>query len=74
MWQYRNLVLGALCIFVYVGAEVMAGDSRSKILDEVFNRMPTLFRADKAGNTSAGRRWRVTSQNAVIAPPRTKTA
>ena len=38
-------------------AEVMSGDARSKILDEVFNRMPTLFRAEKAGNTSAVIHW-----------------
>ena len=30
-------------------AEVMGSDDRAKILDEVFNRMPTLFRADRAG-------------------------
>jgi hypothetical protein len=41
-------------------AEVMAGDSRSKILDEVFNRMPTLFRPEKAGNTSAVIHWIIT--------------
>jgi putative sterol carrier protein len=41
-------------------AEVMAGDSRAKILDEVFNRMPALFRADKAGNTSAVIHWILT--------------
>ena len=38
-------------------AEVMSGDARAKILDEVFNRMPTLFRAEKAGNTSAVIHW-----------------
>nr|WP_296070533.1 SCP2 sterol-binding domain-containing protein [uncultured Actinoplanes sp.] len=41
-------------------AEVMAGDARAKILDEVFNRMPTLFRADKAGNTQAVIHWIIT--------------
>ena len=41
-------------------AEVMASDARTKILDEVFNRMPTLFRADKAGNTSAVIHWIIT--------------
>ncbi|MGX6604451.1 SCP2 sterol-binding domain-containing protein [Micromonosporaceae bacterium Da 78-11] len=41
-------------------AEVMSGDSRTKILDEVFNRMPTLFRAEKAGNTSAVIHWIIT--------------
>ena len=38
-------------------AETMNGESRTKILDEVFNRMPTLFRAEKAGNTSAVIHW-----------------
>jgi putative sterol carrier protein len=41
-------------------ADLMAGDSRSKILDEVFGRMPALFRADKAGNTSAVIHWILT--------------
>jgi len=41
-------------------ADVMAGDARAKILDEVFNRMPTLFRADKAGNTQAVIHWIIT--------------
>ncbi|WP_127505352.1 SCP2 sterol-binding domain-containing protein [Actinoplanes solisilvae] len=41
-------------------AEVMSGDSRSKILDEVFNRMPTLFRPEKAGNTTAVIHWIIT--------------
>jgi MFS transporter, FHS family, L-fucose permease len=27
IWQFPYLLLGALCIFVYVGAEVMAGDA-----------------------------------------------
>jgi putative sterol carrier protein len=41
-------------------AEVMAGESRAKILDEVFNRMPTLFRADRAGDTKAVIHWIIT--------------
>jgi putative sterol carrier protein len=41
-------------------AEVMASDSRGKILDEVFNRMPTLFRADRAGSTQAVIHWVIT--------------
>jgi putative sterol carrier protein len=41
-------------------AEVMAGDSRGKILDEVFDRMPTLFRADRAGSTQAVIHWNIT--------------
>jgi putative sterol carrier protein len=41
-------------------ATVMAGEGRGKILDEVFGRMPTLFRADRAGNTQAVIHWNVT--------------
>jgi putative sterol carrier protein len=41
-------------------AEVLASDSRNKILDEVFNRMPTLFRADRAGATQAVIHWAIT--------------
>ncbi len=41
-------------------AEVMASDSRGKILDEVFNRMPALFRADRAGSTQAVIHWNIT--------------
>jgi hypothetical protein len=40
--------------------EVMSGPDRTKILDEVFNRMPALFRPDKAGNTQAVIHWNVT--------------
>ena len=38
------------------------GDDRSKILDEVFDRMPTLFRADRAGNTAAVIHWNITER------------
>jgi hypothetical protein len=41
-------------------AEVMGSDDRAKILDEVFNRMPTLFRADRAGATQAVIHWIIT--------------
>jgi putative sterol carrier protein len=41
-------------------AEVMQSESRTKILDEVFNRMPTLFRADRAGDTQAVIHWNIT--------------
>ena len=41
-------------------ADVMTGDARTKILDEVFNRMPTLFRADRAGDTQAVIHWNIT--------------
>src|SRR5690242_11222575 len=34
-------------------AEVMAGPDRAPILGEVFNRMATLFLADRAGDTQA---------------------
>jgi putative sterol carrier protein len=40
--------------------EVMAGEDRSKILAQVFDRMPTLFRADRAGNTQAVIHWNIT--------------
>jgi putative sterol carrier protein len=38
---------------------VMQGEHRTRILDEIFDRMPTLFRADKAGNTNAVVHWTV---------------
>ncbi|MEU8655398.1 SCP2 sterol-binding domain-containing protein [Actinoplanes philippinensis] len=38
-------------------SQVMASEKRTKILDEVFNRMPTLFRADRAGNTATVIHW-----------------
>ena len=41
-------------------AEVMASGSRGKILGEVFDRMPTLFRADRAGATQAVIHWNIT--------------
>jgi hypothetical protein len=40
-------------------AAVMSGESRDKVLREVFNRMPALFRADRAGNTSAVVHWNI---------------
>jgi putative sterol carrier protein len=43
-------------------AEVMQSDARTKILDEVFDRMPTLFRADKAGNTQTVIHWNLTDK------------
>jgi putative sterol carrier protein len=41
-------------------SEVMSSDARGKILDEVFGRMPTLFRADRAGATQAVIHWNIT--------------
>lgn len=38
---------------------LMAGDHRGKILDEIFNRFPTQFRADRAGSTSAVIHWTI---------------
>ncbi len=37
--------------------EVMQSDQRKKVLDEIFSRMPTLFRADRAGSTNAVIHW-----------------
>ena len=38
---------------------VMQGPQRQKVLDEIFNRMPTLFRSDRAGSTNAVVHWNV---------------
>ena len=38
----------------------LQGEHRTTILDEVFGRMPTTFRADRAGNTNAVIHWIVT--------------
>jgi putative sterol carrier protein len=43
-------------------AEVMQGDQRDKILNEVFGRMPSLFRADRAGSTNAVIHWNITGR------------
>jgi putative sterol carrier protein len=40
-------------------ADVMSSDQRTKILDQIFNRMPSLFRADRAGSTSAVLHWNI---------------
>jgi putative sterol carrier protein len=39
--------------------EVMTGDMRGRILDEVFARMPSLFRPDRAGSTNAVIHWNI---------------
>jgi putative sterol carrier protein len=41
-------------------AEVMSSDVRPKVLDEIFRRMPSLFRPERAGNTSAVIHWSIT--------------
>jgi putative sterol carrier protein len=43
-------------------AEVMQSELRAKILDEVFGRMPSSFRADRAGTTSAVIHWTITGR------------
>ena len=43
-------------------AQVMQSDLRGKILDEVFGRMPSLFRADRAGSTNAVIHWNITGR------------
>jgi putative sterol carrier protein len=40
-------------------ASVMKSEKRGVILDEIFNRMPTLFRADRAGATSTVIHWNI---------------
>src|SRR5262245_47305683 len=36
---------------------MMHGDQRAAVLDELFTRMPGVFRADRAGSTSAVIHW-----------------
>jgi putative sterol carrier protein len=38
---------------------LMAGGQRAEVLDEIFARMPGVFRADKAGSTEAVVHWRI---------------
>jgi putative sterol carrier protein len=38
---------------------IMKSEARGKILDEVFRRMPKLFRADRAGKTNAVIHWHI---------------
>jgi putative sterol carrier protein len=38
-------------------AEIMAGEKRGPILEEIFSRFPHQFRADKAGSTTAVIHW-----------------
>jgi putative sterol carrier protein len=37
----------------------LAGDKRVKVLNEIFGRMPALFRADRAGATSTVIHWTI---------------
>ncbi|WP_203715467.1 SCP2 sterol-binding domain-containing protein [Asanoa siamensis] len=43
-------------------AEIMESDARGKVLDQVFERMPALFRADRAGSTNAVIHWTITGR------------
>ncbi|MGC4807992.1 SCP2 sterol-binding domain-containing protein [Micromonospora sp. DT233] len=43
-------------------AEVMSSDVRGKVLGEVFSRMPSMFRADRAGSTNAVIHWNITGR------------
>jgi len=43
-------------------AEVMQGDLRGTVLDAVFGRMPSLFRADRAGSTNTVIHWTITGR------------
>ncbi|GAA1585340.1 SCP2 sterol-binding domain-containing protein [Actinoplanes couchii] len=40
--------------------EVMASERRVKILDEIFHRMPGMFRAERAGDTATVIHWIIT--------------
>jgi putative sterol carrier protein len=42
--------------------EVMRSDARGKILDAIFDRLPSLFRADRAGSTDAVIHWTITGR------------
>ncbi|MFI6758370.1 SCP2 sterol-binding domain-containing protein [Micromonospora sp. NPDC050417] len=43
-------------------AALMKSDQRGMILDEIFNRMPTLFRADRAGATNTVIHWNISDR------------
>ncbi|MER7166981.1 SCP2 sterol-binding domain-containing protein [Micromonospora sp. NPDC000207] len=43
-------------------AEVMSGNLRGTVLDEVFTRLPTIFRPEKAGSTNAVIHWTITGR------------
>ena len=42
--------------------EIMSSDVRGKVLDAIFQRMPSLFRPDRAGNTNAVIHWTITGR------------
>jgi putative sterol carrier protein len=43
-------------------AQVMQSDLRGKVLGQVFERMPSLFRPDRAGATNAVIHWNITGR------------
>lgn len=47
-------------------AEFMAGPHRRRVLDELFRRMETLFRAEAAGDREALVRWRITASDGGV--------
>ena len=42
--------------------ELMSGEQRGKVLDEIFGRFPAQFRADRAGNTNTVIHWNITGR------------
>jgi putative sterol carrier protein len=42
--------------------ELMSGDSRATVLNEIFSRFPTQFRADRAGSTNTVIHWTLTGR------------
>ena len=42
--------------------ELMSGEQRGKVLDEIFGRFPAQFRADRAGSTNAVIHWNITDR------------
>jgi putative sterol carrier protein len=54
--QFAQLIKGASNEAL---TSVMTGDHRKPVLDEIFARMPGLFRADRAGSTNAVIHWTI---------------
>ena len=50
-------------------AAAIAGDMREKVLGEIFGRMPSLFRADRAGTTNAVIHWTIADGPDGVATP-----
>ena len=44
--------------------EVMAGPTRSSVIDSIFEHMPKMFRADKAGDMRATTHWTISGDGA----------